>query len=1177
MKIKKLQIIGFKSFMEKTIFTFPEKITSIVGPNGCGKSNLVDSIRWAIGEQSSKHLRGKGMDDMIFNGSEKHSPLGMAEVSITFTNDSVNVPIDYSEYNEITVSRRIYKSGESEYKINNTQCRLMDIKELFMDTGISAKAYAIIEQGKVETIVNSKPEDKRIIIEEAAGITKYKNRKESALKKIESTKQNLQRTKDILSEIKKQLNSIEKQAKRAEEFKKLRKRLKEIELKLIHLENIRINKGLWRIEEELKRLDESSLDVSKKMKVKENETESLRIKSLEIEKKLGSTQEIYLNRLNEVKKKENEIEFKERQKEELLKHKNNNKLEIEELKSRIKYLKKETEDSRQNLKKADDEFYKEEKKILYLQSEYEKLNSSFKDKTNLTDKEKSELVNILTNIARTRNDLSNFENHIASFAKGLEKLKKEEDFIKEQILKITKDIKDLNTNHSQIEKEKSILKRKGMQNELKLDELRDSFNEKEEKTIAIENELKDITARLNSLTDLKSAYEGFDAGVKAIMSARDGLDFGDDILGVVNDFIEVEPAYEMAVSSFLGEKLEYIVMKSKKSIIKAVEYLKENDMGKAGFILLENSGAAKRGNPGSSHISKCVKIDGRAKEAVLDLIGDTHYIKRFEDAIKHYQNNNKKTYVTKDGDIISDTIYGGGGKSVKAVEILKREREIKESENERIKLKNKFTLEEKAINKIKTSINNAETEQENIKDSLHEVQIKSIELQSRINRAKEEEDRLKERDKIIKYESKDLKTQLDEINNKLLLSKVKLEKFLSNKEKKEEIIEKYTDECGGLKRKQDYKSEELTVARVNVARLKAKRENIAGSIEHLRQTLDSSSKRTDKLKNDIEIIDKEAADIKLKVKAIERELKESIIMSEKDKDGVEKLKEAFEKNMTHLRKGELESSNIKNELNDIISKKNEFLLKKEEALLNIKHIENRLGEKYQKSLRELESIEIAKDFDKESAVKKLEMLRKKIYDMGEVNLLAIEEFEELNKRYTFITEQKEDLLKSIDTLNKAIKRINKTSKKRFKETFDLVNEKFKLLFPRLFNGGHAELQLKDEENLLETGVEIVAQPPGKKLQNISLLSGGEKALTAVGLIFAIFMVKPSPFCLLDEVDAPLDDANIGRFNELVKEMAQTSQFIIITHNKNTMEAADILYGVTMETPGISKIVSVKMN
>jgi chromosome segregation protein len=1176
MKIKKIDVTGFKSFMEKTALTFPEKITAIVGPNGCGKSNLVDSIRWVIGEQSPRHLRGKGMDDMIFNGSEKSSPLGMAEVKITFTNENGSMPAEYSEYNEITISRRLFKSGESEYMINNTRCRLLDIKELFMDTGISAKAYAIVEQGKVDTIVNSRPEDKRLIIDEAAGITKYKSRKDAALKKIASTQQNLQRTKDILSEIKKQLNSVERQAKKAEEFKKLRKELKDIELKLIRLDDINVKKKLESIGKELKGQDNKSVEISKKLKIKENDLESKKIGNLETEKEHIAAQELYLNRLNEVKKKETEIEFKERRRGEIFEQKNSNLSEIEDLKSMIKELKKEKEGLKQKIKTAEDEFSNEENKVLTFLKEYEGQNKAFKEKTTLIDKEKSVLINTLTNIARTKNDTANFEQHITSFEKTREKLKKEKDFLDEQISKISKDVKNLDSTRSQVEKDEKELQERSVQNELRLNELNDIHNEKTETVNTLDGELKDISARLNSLVELKNSYEGFNAGVKALMNAKDSLDCGDDLLGVIADFIEVKPSYETAVSSFLGERLEHIVVTDKETIVKSVDYLKKDNKGKAGFVLLKSGKTVKKSEFDLPHLLSYVNVKKGFEGAFVDIFSDIYYIDTFASAFKRYHNDSGKTFVTKDGDVINGMIYGGSV-SIRGEKILARDREIKELEQKKLELVDVFNAEEKIVTDMKAELKKEEEAQEEIKDAQHDVHIRSIDLQNKVNRSKEEAARLKGREDIIKFELEDLKKQTDEMNNKLLLSKVKLEELSSDKKKKEALIDTHAGECGRLNKTLESKSEALTAAKVNVARLKAEKENISKSILHLKDTIDTNSKRADKLKSSVDTMDKEEADLKLKVKTLEDELRKAILTSEKDKKNVEKLKETFEKNMELLRNGELELSGIKNESTAITNKKNELSLKKEEALLSLGNIEERLKEKYQKSLEDINEMELADNFNKDSAVKKLEALRWDIHDMGEVNLLAIEEFEELNERYTFMTEQQDDLLKSIDTLNKAIKRINKTSRKRFKETFELVNEKFKTVFPRLFNGGHAELRLSDEENLLETGVEIVAQPPGKKLQIISLLSGGEKALTAVSLIFAIFMIKPSPFCLLDEVDAPLDDANIGRFTDLVKEMAQSSQFIIITHSKSTMEIADTLYGVTMESPGISKIVSVQMN
>ncbi|MFC1855065.1 chromosome segregation protein SMC, partial [Thermodesulfobacteriota bacterium] len=1113
---------------------------------------------------------------MIFSGSEKFSALGMAEVKITFTNDSVNVPVNYSEYSEITVSRRLYKSGESEYRINNTKCRLMDIRELFMDTGISSTAYAIIEQGKVESIVNSKPADKRVIIEEAAGITKYKNRKDAAEKKIAATNLNLQRTKDILHEIKKQLNAVEKQAKRAESFKNLRKEFKDIELKLICVQNQTVHDNLKALESDVLKINDKHLEVSKDLKVKDNSLETLKIKILEVEKELSATQEKYLERLNEVKKRETEIEYKERRKEELHSHKNSNLIELETLKLKVKELKDEIETLKRKTKDSEEGFLTEQKRVHLLTKEFDDLTRGFKEKENKRDKERSRLVNVTTSAVRARNDISNIEQHLGSFSVRNDKLKKEQDYIAEQIHKSSKNVKDFENAYFKIDKERENIKNELVQNELKLSDLNETLDSERDSLNSNRNELNNATSLLKTLSELKESYEGFNPGVRSVMEATKELGIKDDILGVVTDFIDVQSAHETAVGSVLGERLEYIVAKSRESIIKSIEYLKEHDLGKAGFILLsDDKTPATKSNKSDSHLSKLINIKDKVKGIMSALFKDVHYVETFSDAIESFATDSTSAYVTSDGDIVDRVIYGGGKK--KAAQILTREREIKELVKKKSDFEKLVAKHEKALSKVKAEIDKVESSSDGLKDSLHDVEIRSVELKNNIRRAKDEKERQAERENVIKFEMDDIKSQTDQMNNSLLLNKVKLEELLAEKESINKKIEEYSDECNKINESLSSKNDALREAMVNVARLENEKENIKGSIRHRNDTLESNLSRLDKLKNSNDIIDKEEEEIKLRVKDIEGQLKDTIKKSEADKKSVDKLKEDFQKNMELTRNSELESSRIKHDLTDINAKKHELTLKKDEAKLTLNNIEEKLRDKHQMTIDDLTAIGVDAEFDKNAAVHRLDVLRRKISDMGEVNLLAIDEYEELNERYTFLMEQQEDLLKSIHTLNKAIKRINRTSQKRFVETFALVNERFKAIFPRLFNGGHAELRLVDEENVLETGVEIVAEPPGKKLKSISLLSGGERALTAVSLIFAIFMIKPTPFCLLDEVDAPLDDANVGRFTDLVRELSETSQFIIITHSKKTMEIADSLYGVTMESPGISKIVSVRMN
>jgi chromosome segregation protein len=1175
-KIKRLEIIGFKSFVDKMTFEFPQGITAVVGPNGCGKSNIVDAIRWVMGEQSAKNLRGKSMEDLIFGGSESRKPLGMAEVTLTFSAEDGRVPAKYLSYSEIQVTRRLFRDGESEYLLNKTPCRLMDISELFMDTGVGARAYSIIEQGRIGMILMSKPEERRFLIEEAAGVTKYKSRKQVALKKIEHSRQNLLRIGDIIAELKRQLNSLQRQAKKAERFRALREELKEIEVTLAAFNYAFLESERAELVTELTDLEMKAAAVASDLESRDLALEEKRVALLELEKSLSVAQEVSYRNKSDIQRVENRLEF--RQKESLnLEH------QRQRLTEELAVLARQAEESAGELTVLEDrkgafivELTAAEESLHGAEKELEEQTAAERRLAMRLDEARRELFSLLSEIAQLNNQQTGAARRLEAIEERFERNRREKLAFRESLAEAEGRVADLLTVVGSLDERKSGTIESLASCSSREENLKVSLELLERELMVRRDEVSKKKSRLHSLQELEAQFAGYGQGVRNIFLAEP---FRGRFPGVVADMLEIAEAYELALEAALGEKLQYVVCGGAGDAMEAVSYLKKSSGGRCTLLPKDVRPSAPQQAPaGVSRLLDKATIRDGYQEAIALLLADVYLADDFSSALSLARSYPNLSFVTTDGEVACcGGVVNGGSTEVAQQGLVHKKREIKDLVREVSAAETALQRKELERERLKSEIFQVEEEVREVRQLLHDTELRLVSTGNDLQRVQEECRGLEDRIALKEMEDDQLREERDAL---LIETEHAKEQRASGEERKSGVeaetaaLEKeLTVRNAGIEKMR----EKVTDLKVTTAALQEKRESnlrafkrveeLAGDLRTRHQGHGAELEKCLQVHQELaaEIAGDEEALGKLLARQVETEASHAAI------------RERYDGEAQALQENEAVIKGVRScgeEIRRAIADKN---LKSSELAMSLQNIENSLMDKYRLSIAPFLSKSEDESADHSAMQARRAELQKLIDEVGDVNLMAIEEYRELEERFAFLSEQKADLEESLQSLQKAIQRINKTTRKRFLETFHLVNAKFQEVFPRLFCGGRAELKLTNEEDLLETGIDIIVQPPGKKLQNVTLLSGGEKALTAVALIFSIFLIKPSPFCLLDEVDAPLDDANIGRFNEMVREMTAFSQFIVITHNKATMAVADTLFGVTMEEPGVSKLVSVRLN
>ncbi len=1234
MRIKRLEICGFKSFVDRTVLTFDDPITGVVGPNGCGKSNIVDAIRWVMGEQSAKHLRGRAMEDVIFSGSESRGPAGLAEVSITFDTAALpgdvapgGVPWGAAGPADVVVTRRLYRGGDSEYLLGGVPCRLRDIVEFFLGTGVGSKAYAIIEQGRIGFIVSSRPEDRRTLIDEAAGITKYKAKKKVAERRMEATRQHLLRVTDIIGEIETRLRSLKLQAQKAERYKRYKAELKDLELCLATQKHLGLLAEQKYVVAAHAALQTQHADETSSLVAEEASVEAER---LALADDLGE--------LSKAKEELFALDNKAQLSAQRAEHYQD---ESAMLVVRADHARKESDGLALRTEQNTESLAATEGQVAMLDAEAEARISALEAMEQTCAEAKSELAtarrqldqsvagtgSARTRIARLESDVESARVRAEDLARRLEELLRDESLSSEALLRMAGEAAEAGERASELQARAEVLVEKKSLHETQASTLRGEVARGEIELETLREEAHRRRSRLQSLAEIQERYESFQRGVRAIMqkvreaNALPAGDQGGDVAGesaawtthgvrgLVADIVQPPPELETALEAVLGERLGNIIVESHEVGVEAIDFLKAQSEGRSSFIPLSlrassPSGAVVYDATGGEAVEATTSMvpvpmawpigDG-VRGPMLELIGfDRHYdriasyllgdvivVEDLRKALELWrQTKTEKTLVTLDGEVIDPHgVVTGGSRESAVAGVLSQKREMRDLEEVVARLDQDYqaTLDRHVGNKQAL----AETVTA-LDETVAAMRRDELELAAQ----KKDADRLAREQIQVEARRVQLTSTIESLRTSTSQNQARIEEATTQLVTEQEAALEHETRAEGLRCQVDTLAEKVDgllaeLSTVNVAAAQAgdRKRMARESVDRLRREISDSQTKRAQLDEDASRDLARAESLRLQAEELRQEA--SLLQSELaersraygERQGV------TEERSGALARRDADLKAVRSHVARLAQELGSLDLRCQQVAMRIDGLDEQIRDRYPEIAK---VAHVVTDFHlralsgdtEESRVRELRGL---VERMGDINLTAIEESAELQQRYDFLTTQKADLESAMSRLETAIDKINRASRKRFRDVFDTVNAKFQEVFPHLFGGGKAHLALTDESDLLETGVEIIANPPGKKmLQNIELLSGGEKALTAVSLLFAIFLVKPSPFCVLDEVDAPLDEANVGRFNHAVREMTDQSQFIIVTHNQRTMEIADRLCGITMEESGVSKLVAVNL-
>jgi chromosome segregation protein len=1173
MQIKRIEIAGFKSFVDRATLDFGPGIAAVVGPNGCGKSNVVDAIRWALGEQSPRNLRGRAMEDVIFGGSESRKPVGMAEVSLVFVNEKGQGPATVRDYAEFMVTRRLFRNGDSEYLLNKTPCRLLDISELFMDTGIGARAYSIIEQGKVGQILNAKPEDRRFLIEEAAGVSKFKARKKTALRKIEATGQNLLRLRDIIGEVKRQLGGLKRQARKAEQYRAFREEEKQIELCFARRHHADLVRSGQQLNQQETLAERRAMELESRFQRHELKLAELRLVQAASERDLSQCQEGVFHLNGELQRVEARLEYVAQALANLDRQKEQYRQQSLALQQRLLEIGVE-ETALKEVAQSLSEELQERSLVMERESAIleEQLAAEHEGMTALEEARRA-LFEGMTALSRSRADLEDADRRLQGLEERISWLRREKIQLQEQRAAVQE---VLVGGEQELENLRGLLD--GLERDLQSSReqshlRRRQMEDNEQQLLETQERLGECRSRLRSLEQMERNLEGCGAGVKLLWQDPR---LQHHLVGMVADLIEVPAAYEVAVGAVLGERLQAPLLRQVQDALLALEILRDGG-GRASLVLPCGSSAAGPQRAAGICLSELVVIREDAVSQLRSLFDDAYLVDDLTPFLGTVLPEGV-VLVTAAGDRLDHRgVVHGGARTEMGYQLLSQKREIKDLRARQKILEQNLGVLRDERNEQKSAFEIAEQMQEALREELHAQQLKCAEREKDLARAAQELARLDERLEVAAFEDDQVEKERCALQRRRGEAEILCRQIDAGRLEQESAVARSEEQLRISRRGQDALREKVTALKVSLAELRERLEGGRRQSQQLSETGRDVQRQLDQLEQGRCQAESEVESLQDELKQLQMTLEALYQRQKEQQSRLNRLKDVAEQQQQQIVEQDESLRTVRGQLQQAREDLSGLQMRGREVAMEISHLRQDIAFRYRVELAQETMEETDGNFHPAAAEARLLELRRNIETIGEVNLTAIDAYRELEQRWEFLCRQEADLQGSLDGLHAAIAKINRTTRKRFRETFDQVNAMFQQIFPRLFLGGRAELTLTDEQDLLEAGIEIAVQPPGKRLQNVGLLSGGEKALTAIALIFAIFLIKPSPFCVLDEVDAPLDEANIQRFNDMVREMSSRSQFIVITHSKKTMEMADILYGVTMEDPGVSKLVSVQLN
>ena len=1174
MYLSRLEIFGFKSFAQKIGMAFDAGITGIVGPNGCGKTNVVDALRWVLGEQRPTTLRSDKMEDVIFNGTKSRKPLNIAEVSVTIENSKGILP---SEYTEVTLTRRVYRSGESEYYINRTLCRLKDIRDLFMDTGMGSDAYSVIELKMVESILSENSDERRRLFEESAGVTKYKHRRKEAVRRLESVRVDLTRLNDSVSTVQKAVNSLERQAHKAQRHNEYSQQLRELEIDLLAREYQSVVQKIAPLKEQLSRTVDEKNKIDLELAQEETLLDVLRQELRELESKLSAAQSDLAAQQETI----HQVEQKQAAARERQKSLNSNvkrfeqeqadlQKQREELKTRQLELFGSLESRRAGIQEAE-EIYRRKKADL---DNFEvQLNAKKAEQKAVQDR----MIGLLQEVSELRNRENQSKARIENIRGRVEHIAEENhnyvgeiDRTANQVLALTNEDKELRKAFAQAEV-------RTQQMEEYIAQLRTELEQMRGRNLSLRGEIERKQARVDFLKGLVETYDGYSEGARYLISSDE---WNTRIQMTVGDAVATDPKFRVAVETALGEAVGYVIVANVEQAYSAMEFLKKNKKGKATFICLDRVPTATQSAKAFEHAgvlgwaSALVQASGHHKPLFDFLFENTLIVEDVGTANAIIADDTGLRCITLEGEVITGkgVVRGGSLRQDEGGHIGKKS-QLEELTEEMAKLREEAAVLARAMDEKraiieKTNIKELTEEARSIEQQMTTVEVRIAQFEFEKKTAEDAIERNKVESAKMTDEITSLRAELD----RLLPA---IEKKEEEKNAAERSTGSLTSEVETMEALASEYARAANEANVTVLSVKAEERSVQQSIEHADSTLRSMTGSIDQRAGDIQMAREEIQTLVAEMQESDRRLQEA----RRDWESLKEKKHGIDQEFTQKR----------DRIQDLESKIKEERTKHEGSLEATYDLEMKIQELTMKSenliLRaqeefslDLKSKEVIPDeqFDFNSAMETVRTLKEKIKGLGPVNFAAFDEYKSEKERLDFVIAQRDDLVESERTILETIEEINTTAQRKFTETFELIRDNFVATFKRLFDeGDECDLRLEEGIDPLEAKIEIVAKPRGKRPTSIDLLSGGEKTLTAIALLFAIYLVKPSPFCILDEVDAPLDDTNIDRFTRILAAFSDNTQFIVVTHNKRTMEAANALYGVTMEEEGVSKLVSVR--
>ncbi|WP_419883807.1 chromosome segregation protein SMC [Peribacillus sp. B-H-3] len=1179
MFLKRLDIVGFKSFAERIAVEFVQGVTAVVGPNGSGKSNITDSIRWVLGEQSARSLRGVKMEDIIFAGSDSRKALNFAEVTLTLDNETNSLPIDFQE---VSVTRRVYRSGESEFLINKQPCRLKDIIDLFMDSGLGREAFSIISQGKVEEILSSKAEERRVIFEEAAGVLKYKTRKRKAENKLSETQENLNRVNDILFELESQVEPLKIQSSLAKEYLEKKSELEKIEIALTVYEIESLHQKWEKLSKGFAEHSESEGKMSAELYKKEKMIEEIRGKISDLDASSDHYQGVLLAASEELEKLEGRKEVLKERKKNAFHNKGQLEKSIEEGSRKIISLNDEKKREGAALQVLEREVQELQGRLRAMQNDLSLFNANIEETIEML---KSDYIDWLNKQASAKNEKQYLEQQIS---KGIQR----GSILDENNAKFLEE-------RSAIEEKKSLLSASRSETVKKIEEhvhiFRDGQRKLEGAKAAYQKQettlyqayqyLQQSRSRKELLEEMEDDYAGFFQGVKEVLKA--GKHTLQGIKGAVAELITVPKEYQLAIETALGGAMQHIVVENEVHARQAITFLKKNSYGRATFMPLSVIKSREvplsqynlmKGHPSfMGTAAELISYEKQYQAIAANLLGSVIIASDLKGANELAKLvGHKYRFVTTDGDIVNPGgSMTGGALKQKTSSLLSRKAELEELKNKLSGMEEKTNKLEQHVKQLKSDVALLETKIDGIRAEGEQLRLEEQSLNGQMREVELLEKNVNERLHLYDLDKKaadedyhEKALRLDELEELLKSSGVEIQRLdikiaeLTEKRKiQQETKESLAEETSELKVKLASKKEQLQHQHEKYSR-----------IQH---ELAEITEKTLEHKEDLSMLANAMTDSSSGAEKLEESARKCLQTKNETLEHITSIREERKSRQEFLDDIELETRELKR-----LHKGMAEVVKDEEVKLNrldveLENLLNQLSEEYFmafEAAKEKYPLAIAPD----DARKQVKLIKLSIEELGTVNLGAIEEYERVSERYQFLVAQKDDLQQAKDTLFQVIEEMDDEMKRRFADTFFAIRSEFEHVFKALFGGGKAELKLTDPSDLLKTGVDIIAQPPGKKLQNLGLLSGGERALTAIALLFSILKVRPVPFCILDEVEAALDEANVIRFSQYLKQFSSDTQFIVITHRKGTMEEADVLYGITMQESGVSKLVSVRM-